>query len=320
MTAASTRARPALLPAVSPGWEQRWHRGYQRWRHRDETTRFNPDRYAVIPLPESPARTFVETHHYLPGWPASRMQFGLIDHAATERRHSTLGQTAAPKLAGHAGDITGLVGVVVLAVPMHKQVLLNLFPRNAPFAETLDLSRLILLDEVPANGESWFCARAFRLAAERGIRGLVAFSDPAAHRRITPSGIAVFSPGHHGGVYQALSAHYTGTTTARTVVELPDGTTLRERSISKIRRQEPGHRGIERRLAYLGALPRNAGQPPGTWLNEQLIRIGANRVKQPGKYRYAFRLGLTPRERGRITLAVQPQPYPKPDWGPDNGH
>jgi hypothetical protein len=38
---------------------------------------------------------------------------------------------------------------------------------------------MVLLDSVPANGESWFAARALRLAAEHGVRGVIAFSHPS---------------------------------------------------------------------------------------------------------------------------------------------
>jgi hypothetical protein len=51
-----------------------------------------------------------------------------------------------------------------------------------PYHESLDLSRVVILDSMPANAESWFCARAFELAAAAGIRGIVAFSDrPRRH-------------------------------------------------------------------------------------------------------------------------------------------
>jgi hypothetical protein len=50
--------------------------------------------------------------------------------------------------------------------------------QNTPYEESLELNRLVLLDEVPANAETWAQARAFRLAAARGVRGIVAHSDP----------------------------------------------------------------------------------------------------------------------------------------------
>jgi hypothetical protein len=46
--------------------------------------------------------------------------------------------------------------------------------QNRPYEESLELNRLVLLDEVPANAETWLQARAFRLAAGRGICGIVA--------------------------------------------------------------------------------------------------------------------------------------------------
>ena len=78
--------------------------------------------------------------------------------------------------------------MLALGIPMHNQVLTNPFPRLAPNAESLELSRLVLLDTVPGNGESFLCAKAFRAAAEHGVRGLVAFSDPMQRWEARPDG------------------------------------------------------------------------------------------------------------------------------------
>ena len=69
---------------------------------------------------------------YLTGkFPAARMSFGLL-----EGQH--------------------LLGVVVLGVPMHPAVLTKPFPTLGA-REAAEVSRLVLLDEVPANAESARC-------------------------------------------------------------------------------------------------------------------------------------------------------------------
>ena len=44
--------------------------------------------------------------------------------------------------------------------------------------DAVELGRLVLLDEVPGNGESWFIARCFELLRREGIVGVLSFSDP----------------------------------------------------------------------------------------------------------------------------------------------
>jgi hypothetical protein len=68
--------------------------------------------------------------------------------------------------------------------------------------------------------------------------------------RIRSDGTRI-TPGHVGWIYQATNAIYTGRATARTLVLLPDGTTLNARSIQKIRAQEQGYDHVERRLIAL---------------------------------------------------------------------
>lgn len=72
------------------------------------------------------------------------------------------------------------------------------------------------------------------------------------------------SPGHIGGIYQALKGAYLGTATARTHKLLPDGTVLSDRAIQKIRAQETGWH-------YAAELLVNTGEPsPGPDVREWL--------------------------------------------------
>jgi hypothetical protein len=245
----------------------------QRWNHRRHSFLptseggFDPARYRVRSLPAAPARAFVTTHHYNGTWPAVRMSFGLIG-------------TATPGPYGGA-----LVGVLALGVPMHAGV----FPWLIPYEQSLELSRLVLLDEVPANAESWFAARAFRLAAESGVRGVIAHSDPHARERRTATGIEQVHPGHWGTIYQASGMVYLGRARPRRLTVLPDGSVLADRVISKVRADESGHGGAERRLIALGARPREAREPGRDWLAEALAAVGATVLDHRGNHRFCGR-------------------------------
>ena len=114
-------------------FEQRWRRGRDRWVHPDGP-RFVPARYEVATIDEAQARPFIETHHYAHSYPAARFAYGLTD---------TWFDT--------------LVGVAVYAVPVNAAVLTTPFPGLEPYVESIELSRLVLLDEVPFNAETKRC-------------------------------------------------------------------------------------------------------------------------------------------------------------------
>lgn len=257
---------------------QRWYRGLDSWRHTSEGG-FDPGRYVVLPVDEPAARDFVVTHHYSGSWPAARLRYGLYDLLDLE-----------------------LVGVAVLGVPMSVRVLTGPFPGLVPYVESLELSRLVLLDRVPANAESWFVTKAFGLAAERGVRGVVAFSDPMPRR----VGGRVTSPGHVGIIYQACNAVYTGRGTPRKLIMLPDNTVLTDRATSKLRNGEKGAASVQARLTALGA-------PTGEPLKTQLAAIGARKVPHRGNHKFCFTLGDRTSRRHRPPGAGLP--YPKT---PDN--
>lgn len=263
------------LELFDSGWCQRWRHRNASWRHTDEGG-FDPGRYLVAPVREGAARQFVETHHYSRSWPSARLRYGM--HDLTTLR---------------------LVGVAVLGVPMSKRVLTKPFPTLEPYRESLELSRLVLLDEVPANAESWFITRVFRNAAEDGLRGVVAFSDPMPRRHVA----GLVMPGHVGIVYQACNAWYTGRGTKRSIVVLPDGTVLSARSIAKVTGGERGAAGVLARLAGLGA-------PAGAPLLEQLAAISARRVRHGGNHRFCFQLG-TRSQRRAAPIAMPALLYPK---------
>lgn len=258
--------------------EQRWRRGRDRWVH-PGGPRFVPERYVVDVLDEAHARPFIEVHHYAHSYPAARFAYGLFDTWAGE-----------------------LVGVAVYAVPVNVAVLTGPFPDLTPYEQSIELSRLVLLDAVPFNAESWFVARCHHDLALAGIRGVVSFCDPLPrHRR---DGTVVM-PGHVGTVYQALNFVYTGRTRAHSVTLLPDGSVMHGRAQAKIRSQHTGHRYAERLLEDLGATPMTVDDDPAVWLRQALATIGAVTVRHPGNHRFCVTLGGR-RHARHLVLAPHP--------------
>lgn len=267
----------------SEPWSQRWRDGRHSWtRTRDGG--FDPVRYQVTPISEPDARRFVERHHYSHSWPAAIHRHGMIDTDSGE-----------------------LVGVAVLGAPTSTRVLTNVLPTLEPYTESVELSRFVLLDQVPSNAESWLLGRMFRQLRNAGVRGIVSFSDPVP--RTTLAGDTVM-PGHLGVIYQAANSVYTGRGTPRTITLLPDGTVLNDRSAQKVRSQHQGHAYVENRLAALGAKPITSADDPSQWLRTALTDIGARKVRHPGPHRYVFRLG-SPRDQRQIPIRAAVQPYPK---------
>jgi len=269
---------------------QRWRRRQHSWR-RTSDGGFDPDRYTVALINERVSRAFVVEHHYSRSFPAAKLNVGLFDRTVD----------GAP---GHPGRH---VGSVVLSVPVRESVLTGVLPGLEPYRESAEIGRLVLLDECAANSESFFIARALRIAAEFDVVACVAFSDPVPRRNLLTGDIVL--PGHVGTVYQASNATYLGRTSPTTKLLLPDGTILNNRSLQKVRAQERGAAGVERRLVGLGALPRTDGEDPSAWLHAALLAVRAHRFRHRGMHRYVL---TTPRARGhrgaRIAVAVQTYP------------
>ena len=292
VTGATRAPAPTLLVEVSPSsqWCQRWGSRAHTWQHR-AAGGFDPAAYAVEPLSEAVAKDYVTTHHYSASYPAAQHRFGLF--AASQPA---------------SGDPGRLLGVAVFGVPMSAAVLTNTFPDLEAMVASVELSRLVLADAVPANGESWFLARCFDALAIIGVRGVLTFADPVP--RLV--GGQLLFPGHVGIIYQASNAHYCGRATARTLTVLPDGRVLSDRSAQKVRSQDRGHDHVERTLVALGATAPPALAPGGgaRWLAGALDDVGAVRIRHRGNHRYAFALG-TRQERRRLTVVGASGPYPK---------
>lgn len=271
----------------------RWSPGrVQTWR-RPADGGFDAARYTVRAIAEAPARRYVTARHYAgDAWPAARLRYGLFDRAA-------------------GGE---LAGAAVLGIPASARVLTGVFAGLEPYRESLELSRFVLSPQVPSNGETWFLARAFALAAVEGVRGVVSFADPVP--RLREDGTQV-KPGHIGLIYAASGAVYTGRGTARTLKLLRDGTVLSDRALQKVRRREAGHEYVERLLISRGARPPRAAENPARWLAQALADAGVRKTRHHGNHRYAFRLGTTRPERAAVTIALPVLRRPRqPDPGP----
>ena len=160
---------------------------------------------------------------------------------------------------------------------------------------------------MPANGESWFLARAFECLRRKGLAGVVSFSDPVPRTKMDGT---IIHRGHFGICYQATSATFLGRTEPRTVRLLPDGTVLNDRAIQKIRAGEQGWQYAAALLEKFGAAP-----PPieerTEWLASWLARL-TRRLRHSGNYKYAW--AIAPDARRFLPASL---PYPKPGGLPN---
>lgn len=262
--------------------------GAQRWRDRCDSYRpkgepIDTRQYEIAAIAgDDEARAFVERHHYSTSYPAAVERFGLY------RR----------------GE---LVGVVVFSEPVQGKVL-DVLP--CPRDQAAELGRLVSLQDVPANGESWLIAECFRRLARTGYTGIVSFADPQP--RLSRDGRAVFA-GHLGYIYQASNAGYTGLSSPRTIRLRDDGTVLSDRTMSKIRKLERGWRYAVEQVIAAGAAPPATGEDLRAWLRRELQKI-SRPMRHHGNHRYVWALDRA----GRRTLpdhlktrGLALLPYPK---------
>jgi hypothetical protein len=214
---------------------------------------------------------------------AARFRYGLYDQ----------------RLAAGDDKLGKLVGVCVFSQAGGQHVSGYSFP-FLDSLEVVTLGRLVLLDYVKRDGESWFVAEAQRrIYHDYGIMGVVSFSDPVP--RVADSGEVVM-PGHVGCVYQSLNALYTGRSARETVRIFGDDCTSPEpRSLSKIRawargapsRKTVGWEGSVSNLVGHGArAPREdelEGEALLAWLTGALDST-TRKTRHPGKHRYLWGL------------------------------
>lgn len=236
----------------------------QRWKSKRASYRpagevINVKNFEVSELREhSTAKAFIEEHHYSGSFPAARSCFGLFEGPS-------------------------LVGVLVFSVPCTPKVLSKVF--GSAGADSAELGRLVLLDRVPANAETFFLSRAFKQVKGR-YAGILSFSDPV--KRLSVLGEEVFK-GHIGTIYQAHNATFLGRSTARSLRLLPSGEVLSDRSLQKIRKRERGWKYSAGLLESFGAFELSEDEDSRAWLKRWLPEL-TRVVRHPGNYRYAWSL------------------------------
>ena len=253
----------------------------ERWRDRRDSyrpagERIDPSAYSVDLVDERTAKRFVTAHHYSGSYPAARARVGLF--------------------CGRA-----LVGVAVFSVPVNVATV----ARYSTAADGVELGRLVLLDEVPANGETWFLARAFRaLRIEKpSVGAVVSYSDPVP--RLTAEG-ALVKPGHLGIIYQAFNALYVGRSRRETVAIDRAGRVVNRRALSKIRNDETGAGYAYEQLLAAGAPTRRPLEDGPTYVSRALRDGPFRRFRHPGNHTYVWTL------RRDVAARLPALAFPKP--------
>lgn len=250
----------------------------QRWRQHRSSYRpagepIDTRRFEVRPLSEHAAKRFICEHHYSNSYPAAVFRAGLYHHPSASCEE--------------------LVGVAVFSVPVNNAAIPLYTGQEA--GQGCELGRFVLLDEVPANGETFFLGKAFRLLhqAKPRLKAVVAYADPMERRDAAGN---LTKPGHCGTIYRAFNGVYQGRSRPRTLFATTSGQTVNERTLSKLRQQDSGREYAARQLAELGAPAIADREDPA----EYLARVEAlgvlRRVRHPGNH--VFSWALRERRRG----------------------
>lgn len=264
---------------------QRWNSGRAFYRPAGEV--IDTTRFEVTPATENDAKRFTQEHHYSRSYPAARYRVALMHKRPFQREE--------------------MAGVAVFSVPMNNHVVPHYF--GIPAINGVELGRFVIRQDVPANGETWFLARAIRLLKESipGISAVVSYSDPLPRRTITGD---VVKPGHVGTIYQASNCAYLGRSRARSLVLTPAGTVLNERTVSKIRNDERGREYAYEQLLELGAPKRLPGESGASYVARLMKMPELRRVRHNGNHVYGFVLGHNTAAK-TIRKRLLSKPYPK---------
>jgi len=271
---------------------QRWSlTGEQRWQHPRYSV-FTPGRYGVKVIDVKVARPFVVACHYSHAWLAPKLCYGMFDLAEGAER---------------------LVGAAVLSIPV-KAVAEKSFPGLVPFYESVELGRFVLLDAVPANGESWFLAEVLRLAGQTGIRGITSFADPVPRTTLATEGnpAEIIFGGHIGKVYgQCMNLPYTGTSGKSIKILMPDGRIFNEQARSKLLGRRQGWQYAAAFLQSYGARELTPDEDTRAYLDEALVKTQARRLKHSGCHRFHAITGPTKRIRAAVKIGLPLLPAPR---------
>ena len=238
---------------------QRWLQGRTRWVRPSDRPLFDPRQHEVARVPERVARAIVEAHHYSRSLPSALRCYGL-----------------------YRGPFC--IGAVVIGYPMNDATLTGPWPDLVPGQESAEISRVVLLPGAAFNAASWTLSRVFELERKRGTLALLAFSDPV--RRTTVDGRIVL-PGHVGVTYVAHGFTYASRSRPRTLLLLPDGRAIVDRTLQKISAQERGWKGALRRLLAAG-LPAPTTSDLASWT--RTARSLLRPLKHGGNHRYLLAL------------------------------
>lgn len=265
--------------------------GCQRWNQRRDLYRpagepIDTDRYGVDLVSESEARDFVAKHHYAGSLPPTRVRVGLFRSMPFRRAE--------------------LVGVAVFSVPVQAKALECYF--GVDNDSGVELGRLVLLDSVEANGETFFVSRACRTLKRElpGVRAVLSYSDPM--ERVSESG-EVVKRGHYGTVYRGLSATYMGRSSKRTLVMDRRGRVISERSLSKLKNDESGAAGAYRMLREAGGPERLFGESGKAYVERALREGPFVRMKHPGNLVFGWGVG-SKTERSLVRRSMVSLDYP----------
>ena len=258
---------------------QRWELGRESRRPAGEV--IAPREYDVAAIDGSAARAFVREHHYAGSCSPPAHPFGLF------RR----------------GELAGVAVFGPLpSMNAHRAV----FPTLST-TEAFTLGRLVLLDAVPGNGESFFVSRCFALLRAQGVVAIESSSDPEAHRlrrsARVPRACRVCLPGHKRPVRRAHQPFHAAAPTGWPMLLEP-----RERQVV---RGEQGRAYAGSELVAFGAEPLNDGEDPTTWLvrwRDALTRA----QRHHGNHRYLW--VLDDRRRRELTPLGPERAYPKIGW------
>ncbi|MDP3615309.1 MAG: hypothetical protein Q8R98_26015 [Rubrivivax sp.] len=265
----------------------------QRWRDRRASfllpdSVIDPSEYAVDVISKSDAASFVADHHYLRTCPPGVMAVGLFRNSKPSSR---------------------LVGVTLFSNPMNAAAIP--LHTGLPATAGVELGRLVLLDEVATNGESFLLSRAFKLLrrSRPQLEAITAYSDPTP--RFAPDGTLTHK-GHVGHCYTALMGPrcYRGQRPKRRVLITPDGQVFPDRTLSKIRNSERGSAYATDALLRLGA-PRPTSADLRAWVAD-LISAGFLAQRwAAGVHAYSFPLTRAAR-RAAAHLPSPPPPTRAP--------
>ena len=244
-------------------------------------------KYMVIPIDsDNIAKKFITEHHYSGSYPAARLRVGLWKMDGPE-----------------------LVGVAVFGVPAHPLTFAR-YIEDADQHEGVELNRLVILDEVASNAETWFLAQCFRVIEQRlpNTRFVLSFSDPIPRER--PDG-TVFMPGHLGTIYQAHNGTYVGKSSPKTTYIGPQGQTFYRRTLNKLRNGERGRDYVERQLIDIGAPPRHEDEAAADWV-DRVIAVGRlKKQAHSGNHAYVWALGNKRQKKNTTRRFKANLPYPK---------